>query len=432
MPTDQYEFGDPRSRYPNVSPEPQTQAEPGLQSRMTPVPDLGEDSYRGTGRLAGRKALITGADSGIGAAVAIAYAREGADVALAYLPDEQEDADHVIEQIRAAGRTAVAIPGDLRDRAYAGRLVEEAVAGLGGLDALVSVAGKQRWQPDLLDITDEQFEETFDVNVFALFRLVKAALPHLQPGSTIITTASMEAYQPAPDRLDYAATKGAINNFSKGLSQLLVERGIRVNVVAPGPTWSVLQVTGGVDPESLPEFGSSESPMGRPSSPRRTCSWRRRSRASSRARRSTSTGAWSRPDLPSAAVALLEPCRVHEERRVPEQRDPEEHEGDRVDAVQRVVAGHQQHDQRDDGGRQHADLDHRPRCGPTPSLPSGGWSRPPPARSRPRHPPGSCRSRSRRPPSRRPRRRRPVRARGRRRASRHRRVPARRRSQRSR
>ena len=267
MPTDQYEFGDPRSRYPNVSPEPQTQAEPGLQSRMTPVPDLGEDTYRGSGRLAGRKALITGADSGIGAAVAIAYAREGADVALAYLPDEQEDADHVIEQVRAAGRTAVAIPGDLRDRSYAGRLVEEAVAGLGGLDALVSVAGKQRWQPDLLDITDEQFEETFDVNVFALFRLVKAAVPHLQPGSTIITTASMEAYQPAPDRLDYAATKGAINNFSKGLSQLLVERGIRVNIVAPGPTWSVLQVTGGVDPESLPEFGSSESPMGRAGQP---------------------------------------------------------------------------------------------------------------------------------------------------------------------
>jgi NAD(P)-dependent dehydrogenase (short-subunit alcohol dehydrogenase family) len=234
---------------------------------MTPVPDLGEDSYRGTGRLAGRKALITRADSGIGAAVAIAYAREGADVALAYLPDEQEDADHVIEQVRAAGRTAVAIPGDLRDRSYAGRLVEEAVAGLGGLDALVSVAGKQRWQPDLLDITDEQFEETFDVNVFALFRLVKAAVPHLQPGSTIITTASMEAYQPAPDRLDYAATKGAINNFSKGLSQLLVERGIRVNIVAPGPTWSVLQVTGGVDPESLPEFGSSESPMGRAGQP---------------------------------------------------------------------------------------------------------------------------------------------------------------------
>ncbi|MFJ4221018.1 SDR family oxidoreductase [Curtobacterium luteum] len=266
-PEDQYAFGDPRSRYPDVSPEPQTQEEPGLQSQMDPVPDLGESSYRGTGRLAGRKALITGADSGIGAAVAIAFAREGADVALAYLPEEQSDADHVIEQVEAAGRTAVAIPGDLRDRAYANDLVERAVAGLGGLDALVSVAGKQRWQPDLLDITDEQFEATFDVNVFGLFRLVKAALPHLRPGSTITTTASMEAYKPAPDRLDYAASKGAINNFSKGLSQLLVERGIRVNVVAPGPTWTVLQPSGGVDPSTLPEFGSSESPMGRAAQP---------------------------------------------------------------------------------------------------------------------------------------------------------------------
>ncbi|MEJ8283699.1 SDR family oxidoreductase [Curtobacterium citreum] len=267
MPTDQYEHGDPRTRYPDVQPEPQTQDEPGLQSAMDPVPDLGETSYRGTGRLAGRKALITGGDSGIGGAVAIAFAREGADVAIAYLPEEQSDADHVLEQIRATGRTAVAIPGDLRDKAYAQVLVDQAVAGLGGLDALVSVAGKQRWQPDVLDITDDQFEATFDVNVFGLFRLVKAALPHLQPGATITTTASMEAYKPAPDRLDYAASKGAINNLSKGLSQLLVERGIRVNVVAPGPTWTVLQPSGGVDPSTLPEFGSSESPMGRAGQP---------------------------------------------------------------------------------------------------------------------------------------------------------------------
>ncbi|ROS63088.1 hypothetical protein EDF42_2789 [Curtobacterium sp. PhB172] len=267
MPTDQYEHGDPRTRYPDVTPKPQTQDEPGLQSAMDPVPDLGETSYRGTGRLAGRKALITGGDSGIGGAVAIAFAREGADVAIAYLPEEQSDADHVLEQIRAAGRTAVAIPGDLRDKAYAQELVDQAVAGLGGLDALVSVAGKQRWQPDVLDITDDQFEATFDVNVFGLFRLVKAALPHLEPGATITTTASMEAYKPAPDRLDYAASKGAINNLSKGLSQLLVERGIRVNVVAPGPTWTVLQPSGGVDPSTLPEFGSSESPMGRAGQP---------------------------------------------------------------------------------------------------------------------------------------------------------------------
>jgi len=266
-PRDQYEATNPRTRYPDVRPEPQTQAEPGLQSEMRPIPDLGEETYRGTGRLDGRKALITGADSGIGAAVAIAFAREGADVALAYLPEEQSDADHVIEQIRAAGRTAVPIPGDLRDRGYAQALVDQAVDGLGGLDTLVSVAGKQRWQPNVEDLTDEQFEATFDVNVFGLFRLVRAALPHLHPGSTITTTASMEAYQPAPDRLDYAASKGAINNLSKGLSQALVERGIRVNVVAPGPTWTVLQPSGGVDPESLPDFGSSESPMGRAAQP---------------------------------------------------------------------------------------------------------------------------------------------------------------------
>jgi NAD(P)-dependent dehydrogenase (short-subunit alcohol dehydrogenase family) len=266
-PTDQYAFGDPRTRYPDVSPQPQTQPEPGLQSQMDPVPDLGEQTYRGTGRLEGRRALITGGDSGIGGAVAIAFAREGADVAIAHLPEEQSDADHVIEQIRAAGRTALSIPGDLRDRQYAASLVDQTVGGLGGLDALVSVAGKQRWQPDPAELTDEQFEATFDVNVFGLFRLVRAALPHLRPGSTITTTASMEAYQPAPDRLDYAASKGAINNLSKGLSQALVERGIRVNIVAPGPTWTVLQPSGGVDPESLPDFGSSESPMGRAAQP---------------------------------------------------------------------------------------------------------------------------------------------------------------------
>jgi len=258
---------DPRHAHHDDGFPAQSQDQPGLTERTTPERDHGESSYVGHGRLEGRRALITGGDSGIGRAVAIAFAREGADVAIAYLPEEEEDAQRIVGLIEAAGRTAVAVPGDLRDRSYASELVERAVEGLGGLDALVSVAGKQRWQPDLLDITDEQFEATFDVNVFGLFPLVKAALPHLQPGSTITATASMEAYKPAPDRLDYAASKGAINNFSKGLSQLLVERGIRVNVVAPGPTWTVLQPSGGVDPESLPEFGSSESPMGRAAQP---------------------------------------------------------------------------------------------------------------------------------------------------------------------
>jgi NAD(P)-dependent dehydrogenase (short-subunit alcohol dehydrogenase family) len=266
-PEDQYAFGDPRTRYPVISPEVQQQPEPGLQSRMTPVPDLGESSYRGTGRLTGRRALITGGDSGIGAAVAIAFAREGADIALSYLPEEQEDAQHVLDLIEAEGRLVVALPGDLTDPAYCAQLVADAVSGLGGLDALVNVAGKQIWQETLEEISDEQFDLTFKTNVSAAFHLVKAALPHLEPGATIVNTASLEAYTPAPDRIDYATTKGAINNFSKGLAQQLVKRGIRVNVVAPGPTWTVLQVTRGVDPETLPEFGSSESPMGRAAQP---------------------------------------------------------------------------------------------------------------------------------------------------------------------
>jgi NAD(P)-dependent dehydrogenase (short-subunit alcohol dehydrogenase family) len=265
--TDQYVFGDPRTRYPRISPPVQQQDEPGIQSRMTPVPDLGESSYRGTGRLEGRRALITGADSGIGGAVAIAFAREGADVTMSYLPAEESDAQHVAEQVRAAGRTATLVPGDVTDPTYCRDLVARAVDAMGGLDAVVNVAGKQVWQPELDGLTDDQFVETYETNVFAMFRIVKAAVPHLPPGSTIINTASLEAYKPAPDRLDYASTKGAINNLSKGLAQQLIEKGIRVNVVAPGPTWTALQVTRGVEPDSLPEFGSSESPMGRAAQP---------------------------------------------------------------------------------------------------------------------------------------------------------------------
>ncbi len=263
---DQYVFSDPTTRYPKISPPEQHQDEPGLQSKMTPVPDLGEESYRGTGRLTGRRALITGADSGIGAAVAIAFAREGADVALSYLPAEQSDADHVVEQIEAAGRKALPLPGDIRTSEFCRSMVADAVEGLGGLDIVVNVAGKQIVQERLEDLSDEQFEATFQTNVFAMFWIIKAALPHLPAGSTIINTASLEAYTPAPMRIDYATTKGAINNFSKGLAQQLAPRGIRVNVVAPGPTWSALQVTDGVPTEELPEFGS-ETPLGRAGQP---------------------------------------------------------------------------------------------------------------------------------------------------------------------
>lgn len=265
--SDQYTFDDPRTRHPRISPPVQQQEEPGSQRAMDPVPDIGESSYRGTGRLTGRRALVTGADSGIGAAVAVAFAREGADVTMAYLPSEEEDADHVAALVEAAGRTVTRVPGDLRDAAYCRDLVARAVEAMGGLDAVVNVAGKQVWHERVEDIDDEEFEETFAVNVTAAFRIVKAALPHLPPGSTIVNTASAEAFQPAPDRLHYASTKAAVENLSKGLAQQLVERGIRVNVVAPGPTWTVLQVSGGVDPQTLPDFGASEAPLGRAGQP---------------------------------------------------------------------------------------------------------------------------------------------------------------------
>jgi NAD(P)-dependent dehydrogenase (short-subunit alcohol dehydrogenase family) len=263
---DQYTFADPRTLHPAIQPPEQHQDEPGLQSRMTPVPDLGESTYRGTGRLAGRKALITAADSGIGGAVAIAFAREGADVTMSYLPVEQSDADHVIEQIEQAGRAAHPFPGDLTDGQYCRDLVDHAVERMGGLDIVVNVAGKQVVADEIGELPDEQFVETFATNVFAAFRIIKAAVPHLPPGSTIINTASLEAYTPAPMRVDYASTKGAINNLTKGLAQQLIEKGIRVNVVAPGPTWTALQVTDGVPTEELPEFGS-ETPLGRAGQP---------------------------------------------------------------------------------------------------------------------------------------------------------------------
>lgn len=251
---DQYTFDDPVKRYGRVEPPLQHQDEPGLQSRMTPTPDLGETTYRGTGRLAGRRALVTGGDSGIGGAAAIAFAREGADVAIVHLPAEQSDADHVLEQIRTAGRIGVAISADLASAAECERVVEETVAALGGLDILVSNAGKQVAVAALEDLADEQFESTFQTNVFALFRLTKTALPHLPAGAAIIATASLEAYKPAPDRLDYAASKAAVNNLAKGLAQQLAPRGIRVNVVAPGPVWTALQVSHGVSDEQMKAF----------------------------------------------------------------------------------------------------------------------------------------------------------------------------------
>lgn len=264
--TDQYAMSDPMTRYPRPPFETTEIEGPGSVAELNPRPDHGEATYRGSGRLEGRKALVTGADSGIGRAAAIAYAREGADVALNYLPEEQADAGEVAELIRAAGRNAVLLPGDIAEETFCEQLVADAVAGLGGLDIVANVAGKQQNQPSILDITTEQFDETFKTNVYALFWICKAAVPHLPPGSAIINTASQVAYSPPPILLDYSSTKAAINNFSKCLAQQLVEKGIRVNVVAPGPFWTPLQPGGGQPPEKVRTFGA-ESPMGRPGQP---------------------------------------------------------------------------------------------------------------------------------------------------------------------
>lgn len=251
---DQYEPTNPLTQYDRVEPPLQHQPEPGVQARMTPVPDLGEATYRGTGRLHGRRALITGGDSGIGAAAAIAFAREGADVVIAHLPGEEEDAAHVLALIADAGRRGRAIIADVSDPEQCRRLVSEAADFLGGLDVLVNNAGKQIAIDRVEDLSDEQFEQTFRTNVFANFWITKAALAHLGEGASIINTASLEAYKPSPDRLDYAATKAAINNLSKGLALQLAPRGIRVNVVAPGPVWTALQVSDGVSDEQMAAF----------------------------------------------------------------------------------------------------------------------------------------------------------------------------------
>ena len=263
---DQLTFTNPVTRFPDITPPKQDQPEPGLDAELIPGTDRGEESYRGTGRLQGRRALITGADSGIGAAVAIAFAREGADIALNYLPQEEQDAQHIAEVIRKEGRTAVLLPGDLADANFCRRLVEDAVEGLGGLDALVNNAGRQIAVESLEEIDDQQWMQTYEVNIHAMFRLTKAALAHLPAGSTIVNSSSIQAYQPSPTLVDYASTKAAINNFTKGLAQQLAPRGIRVNAVAPGPIWTPLQVSDGQPKEALPEFGKS-TPLGRAGQP---------------------------------------------------------------------------------------------------------------------------------------------------------------------
>ncbi|CAO3359257.1 SDR family oxidoreductase [Azospirillum palustre] len=257
---------DPRTKYPRPPFNGQSQPWPGLARDMDPPPDHGETSYKGSGRLAGRRALITGGDSGMGRAAAIAYAREGADVAINYFPTEEPDAQDVVALIEEAGRKAVAIPGDLRDEEFCKTLVADAVAGLGGLDIVVCNAARQQAFPSILDVSSEEFDATMKTNIYAPFWIIKAALPHLKPGSVIIGTTSEQAYDPTPDLYAYAQTKAATMNYVKSLAKQLAGKGIRVNGVAPGPIWTPLQVSGGASQEKLKQFGS-QTPFGRPGQP---------------------------------------------------------------------------------------------------------------------------------------------------------------------
>ena len=257
---------DPKTAHPQPPMPPQTQeGAPGREGEMTPKPDFGEESYKGFGRLEGRATLVTGGDSGIGRAVALAFAREGADVAIAYWK-EHEDAKETERVVKASGRKALLLPGDLAVEAHCQEVIEKAVRQFGKLDVLVNNAGFQGKRVEKFeDLDAERIERTFKTNVLAMFHLIRYALPHLKPGATIINVASIQAYQPSPGILDYAATKGAIVTLTKGLAKDLIERGIRVNAVAPGPVWTPL-IPQSFSAEHVKTFGES-SPTGRPAQP---------------------------------------------------------------------------------------------------------------------------------------------------------------------
>ena len=244
----------------------ETQPWPGLAERMTPRPDHGESSYKGNDRLKGKRALVTGGDSGIGRAAAIAYAREGADVAICYHPDEEPDARTVIALIEAEGRRAAALPADIRDETAARKVVDDAVAALGGLDVLVLNAGRQQARKSIEDITSDDFDATIKTNIYAPFWMAQQALGTLDKGASIILTSSVQAFSPSADLFDYAQTKAANRAFAQALAKQLAPRGIRVNAVAPGPFWTALQVSGGQFPDELPDFGA-DTPLGRAGQP---------------------------------------------------------------------------------------------------------------------------------------------------------------------
>ena len=264
--SDRLTMQDPRHQYPRPPFPKQPQSAPGLAQKMDPAPDHGETSYQGHDRLKGRKALITGGDSGIGRAAAIAYAREGADVAISYLPSEETDAQEVIKLIEAEGRKALALPGDIKDEQWCKQLIEQTVKAFGGLDILVVNAARQQFREDISQVSTEDFDATLKTNLYALHWIAQAATPHLPPGAAVITTSSIQAYDPSAMLLDYATTKAGIVAYTKALAKQLIEKGVRANVVAPGPFWTVLQPSGGQPEEKVQKFGE-QSDFGRPGQP---------------------------------------------------------------------------------------------------------------------------------------------------------------------
>ncbi|WP_375106421.1 SDR family oxidoreductase [Lysinibacillus fusiformis] len=257
---------DPRKKYHTGKFPDQEQNTPALQNEMSPKPDCGEESYKGYNRLEGRNALITGGDSGIGRAAAIAYAREGANVAIQFFPGEEEDANEVKALIEKEGRKALLLPYDLREDGTATEIVTKTVEAFGGLDLLVLNAAQQISQPSLSDLTINQVQDTFKVNIISMLETVKAAEEHLKPGSAIITTTSVQSFDPSSSLMDYAATKGAISNFMVSLSSYFASKGVRVNGVAPGPIWTPLQLDNGKLEGEIPEFGQN-TPLGRAGQP---------------------------------------------------------------------------------------------------------------------------------------------------------------------
>ncbi len=268
MTEEQYAQQDPTTQYPQppYAEQDQRDQHPGLESEMQPRPDYGEETYKGSGKLEGKKTIITGGDSGIGRAVALAFAREGADVLISYLEEEEPDAQETARVVEVAGKKVVKMPGNIGDEAHCQRLLEQAISEFGKIDILVNNAAYQMYRGEIESITAQKLEHTYRTNVFSMFYLCKAALPHMQPGSSIINTCSVEAYQPQPMLLDYASTKAAIVNFTKGLVMEVAQQGIRVNAVAPGPVWTPL-IPATMPAEFVSQFGQQESPMGRAAQP---------------------------------------------------------------------------------------------------------------------------------------------------------------------